>query len=286
LEFFLRPKKCVACAEKIKPDALLCKHCGVDQSDSKFPEPVSPTAKASFLSNSSKSSVIAVSAAIVLLLGTGAVFALNSGDPEGTLTLPNGLKSESGGLLSPLTAKESPIGESAPEINPQRPGQGRAEGGEKAPSAAEIRATDEESLKGTAEAEARAAAAAEAERRAIAEAEKQARQRLQEFEQGLLEERRLSYDAIRNDLLLSIAEEEENLRRLEVGKSEAYAKYESEFGCTYDPPRTTACPDGTSEQFFGSIRAGAQLPLWDMSITQSRDSIARYQFSLSRLVAP
>jgi hypothetical protein len=71
----LSTKTCVACAEEIKTEAVLCKHCGVMQNDHRFDGEKANqsllTSRLSFFKRLRRSTLVLILVGIVLAVGAG-----------------------------------------------------------------------------------------------------------------------------------------------------------------------------------------------------------------------
>lgn len=273
-------KPCVACAEEIKQDASLCKHCRTRQDDESFTGEIGLKAPGKEWKRWLLSRPALLAIASILFLGSvwaslAIAFPNDTPDDMNQVTSdtqlpgnPSATGAESESSAIPLSSSPSAL--PTPPATPNQP----------AP-------TEDSSLRNQPQAVEAAKAAEDAEvQRRIDEWNRQV---AEEYERNdLLEaERRAEaiaeYESRLGYYLSEIAYFEERIGALEASRDAAYSAFESQYGSPF-VRFNTYC--GNTDDFFGCVNGAAAMPNYEFEITQAESNIDSYLYYIETLPYP
>ena len=279
-ERLLAMKPCVACAEEIKQDASLCKHCRTRQDDESFTGEIGLKApskewkrwllpRPALMTIGSIFFLVSVWASLAIAFPNDTTDDMNKVTSNTQLpgnSLATGVDSES----SPIAPSPSPSTSPTPPETPNQPApreesslsnQPQADDGAKAAEDAEVQRQIDEWNRQVAE---------ERERNDLLEAERRA-EAIAEYES------RLGY------YLSEIDYFEERIAALEVSRDAAYSAFESQYGSPF-VRFNTYC--GNTDDFFGCVNGAATMPNYEFEITQAESNIDSYLYYIETLPYP
>lgn len=286
----METKACIACAEDIKNDARLCKHCGVRQDDTQFTEPV--TKKSEGETSSLKSRLAMIIAGVVVFFGVswgGLAFAFPSDRADTTEVSSTQASQE-----SDVSKEEKPSAQE-PKIDPtdsgstedSEPQSTAVEDGISAQEAADtVQRQKDDLARKTAETSAQLEAELRAE--AINDelariAETSARWEAQ-WEAELRAEAIEEYETNLGNYGSQIIALEARLEKVYAEESVAYAEWEAKWGFPHERYFSTKC--GDTDDMFGCIREHSNFPRYDLTISNIESKISRYETQINYLVYP
>lgn len=259
----MESKACIACAEDIKNDALLCKHCGVRQDDTQFTQPVIEQSADKW--SSLRFRLAVTIAGVVVFFGVlwgGLAFAFPN-DWAGKTEVSSTQASQESEV-----SEEEKSSAQEPKIDPTD--SGSTEGSETQGSEVEDGISAQEAAD-EAQRQKDDLAREIAETRAQWEAESRA-EAIEEYETNL------SY------YVSQIVALEAELERVYTEESVAYSDWEAKWGFPYERNFNAKC--GYTDDMFGCIREHGNFPLYDLTISDIESQISRYETQINYLVYP
>lgn len=262
-------KACVACAEEIRAQAVLCKFCKTRQDDESFTSPIKTQGDGDTdRKKLQKVLLIGGSAAIVFALvlwaGLAAVFSARESRANELATSSQAAVNDS----EPVTAEGlNPSNAGSNTLSPsnENSGQPNRNTGTPPPStgsqpkANDVQAQRQEALRQIAE------------QAAIWEAESRARA-IEEYEANL------------NNYLSQIAVLEGQIQQVYNEESAAYAQWEAKWGFPFQRNRNDGC--GYTSDMFACMREASAMPNYSSTISSLESQIRVYEIYINGLVYP